>query len=255
MEAVLSPVPGLRTVVREQFRSVGLSLRREALVAGGFIGLASVWVAWMSANSRGEGLPLTPDAAIPAAMLGLLVPMAVWKGEGPARRGYHHAMPVNQAAHAAVRALSGLAWLMVAIAGYFGWLAMMTAITGGRVDHVEPFRWIVPFAGGAVMYLLGSALTLVTTHPWRWMGGTVVGYMFLQAFRAADGSRPLAEMADTVIAGRYGLVTLMSGMSPAPRFEYVVRHADASVWLLSTWMWLAIAITAFLYAAYRQPER
>jgi hypothetical protein len=34
-----------------------------------------------------------------------------------------------------------------------------------------------------------------------------------------------------------------------------MHRANASVWLLSTWLWLAIAISVFLYASYRQPER
>ena len=46
------------------------------------------------------------------------------------------------------------------------------------------------------MYLLGSALTLVTSHPWRWLGGGAVGFVFVNvddcwqaARRDPDGTR------------------------------------------------------------------
>jgi len=257
--AVLNPVPGLRAVAAEQFRSVGLALRREGLVAGGFLALGSLWIAQMQWNSMGHAsFPLSPEAGIPVSVLALLVPMAVWKGEGPAARGYHRAMPVNHAAHAVARSLSGLAWTMMAVAGYFGWLAAMAALTGGKMGgEYAPYQWVVPFTAAAVMYLLGSALTLVTAHPWRWLGGGMVAFMFTGVLRTTDGTRGLWDLVNTVIEGKYGLQTLISGMSPGSPGEFgsYMQNAVASTWLLATWMWAAIAISLFLFAAYRQPER
>ncbi|HET7233617.1 MAG TPA: hypothetical protein VFJ16_26630 [Longimicrobium sp.] len=253
--AVMNPVPAWSAVAREQFRSVGLSLRREAIVAGGCMGLATLWLSYLHVNSGGAGIPFAPQAGIPVAVLALLIPMAVWKGEEPARRGYHRAMPVSHAAHAVMRSLSGLGWMMAAVAGYFAWLAGVSAMTGGEVMiGSQPYQWLVPFTGGAVMYLLGSALTLVTAHPWRWLGGALVAYMFMGAMRVADGTRSLFELVNTVIDGRYGLFTVLSGMSRTHGL-YSPHVASAPVWMLATWMWLAVAITLFLFAAYRQPER
>ena len=252
--AVLNPLPRWSAVAEEQFRSVGLALRREGVAAAGFLTLASVGLAYMQASSFHDmEVPLAPEAGVPAAMLALLVPMAVWKGEDPARRGYHRAMPVSHAAHAVVRSLSGMAWMLAAVAAYFVWLGAASAMTGGRVEPAYAWQWAVPFTGAAVMYLLGSALTLATAHPWRWLGGAFVGYTFLGALRVAEGTRSLFDTVNVVIAGRYGLGTVVSGLSP--RWHgYGHLGADASTWLAATWLWLAIAVVVFAWAAWRQPE-
>ncbi|HET7461694.1 MAG TPA: hypothetical protein VFJ82_10605 [Longimicrobium sp.] len=253
--ALLNPVPAWKTVAREQFRSVGVALRREALVAAGFVGVLSVWIGYLGVNGFSDArVPFSPEAGLPVVLLALLAPMAVWKGEDPARRGYHRAMPVSHGTHAVTRSLSGLAWTLAAAVGFFAWLGTASALTGGPVDHGQGWLWIAPFTGVAVMYLLGSALTLVTAYPWRWMGGGVVAYMFLRMLRMADGTRPLSEAVDSVIWGRYGIATVVSGWSPMPGNHWM-HDANASVWLLATWFWLAIAISVFLYSAYRQPER
>jgi hypothetical protein len=254
--AVLNPVPRWSAVAEEQFRSVGLALRREGVVAAGFMTLASLWIGYMQVNRvHDAAVPLAPEAGVPAAMLALLVPMAVWKGEGPARRGYHRAMPVSHAFHAVVRSLSGLVWLLAAVAAYFVWLGTASALTGGQVEPAYAWQWAVPFTAAAVMYLLGSALTLATTHPWRWLGGAVVAYMFLGTLRMAEGTATLFDSVNVLIAGEYGLHTVITGFhSHAYHFEGT-SASDASVWLAATWLWLAIAVVVFAWAAYRQPER
>jgi hypothetical protein len=255
--AVLNPVPRWSAVVDEQFRSVGLALRREGVVAAGFMTLASAWIGYMQVNGvHDAAVPLTPEAGIPAALLALLVPMAVWKGEGPARRGYHRAMPVSHSFHAIARSLSGLVWLLAAVAGYFVWMGMASALTGGQVEGSYAWQWAVPFTAAAVMYLLGSALTLVTTHPWRWLGGVFVAYMFLGTLRMAEGTRTLFDTVNVLVVGKYGLRTLITGSSPGWGYHlYGSTMADAGVWLAATWLWLAIAVTVFAWAAFRQPER
>ena len=254
--AVLNPVPRWRVVAEEQFRAVGLALRREALAAAGLVTLATVWLTYMQTVSfRDMAVPLAPEAGVPAAMLALLVPMAVWKGEGPAGRGYHRAMPVSHAFHAVARSLSGLVWLLGAVAAYFAWLGAASALTGGHVDAAYAWEWLVPFTGAAVMYLLGSALTLATTHPWRWLGGGFVAYLFLGALRVAEGTRSLFDTLNVVVTGKYGLRTVITGFSPNWPGHYGHLEANASVWLAATWLWLAIAVTAFAWAAFRQPER
>ncbi|HEX8907370.1 MAG TPA: hypothetical protein VF771_21135 [Longimicrobiaceae bacterium] len=254
-EAVLHPLPRRGDVVREQFLSVGLSLRREALTVGGLAGLVTAAVAWYKVTGAySVGVPLAPEAGIPVAMLSLLVPMAVWKGEGPAQRGYHRAMPVQHGAHAVARSLSGLVWLLAGVSAYFGWLGLLAAFTGGAVESVPVWRWLTPFAGATVLYLLGSALTLRVAHAWRWLGGAFVGYMFLGAMQVAAGTRTLFWLANQVVFGRLGISTVVTGLVRSYRWENGPYYASAGVWLAATWLWLAIAITLFVFAAYRQPE-
>jgi hypothetical protein len=87
------------------------------------------------------------------------------------------------------------------------------------------------------------------------MGGGVVAFVFLTAFRAADGTHPLYDVVGPMINGRYGVRTVVTGLSSYPTAWEDFGRSDPGTWMLATWFWLAIAITAFLFAAYRQPER
>jgi len=253
--AALNPVPGWMDVLREQFSSVGLALKREGTILGGFAALFTAFVMWAQVQGNAGGIPLSPQAGVAAAVLALLIPMAVWKGEDPAHRGYHHAMPVDQAAHATARTAAGLVWTLAGMAAFFGWMGLLSVATSGKVVAAEPWQWAAPFAGAAVMYLLGSALTLVTSHPWRWLGGGFVGWLFLNTgFRAIDATRPLVEGVNALLTGDYGLKTVLTGLVSNHQLG-VALIPDAGAWLTATFIWLAMAVTLFLWAAYRQPER
>ena len=258
-EAVLHPVPRRAEVAREQFLSVGLSLQREALTVAGVAGMATFAVAWYQATHLASvGIELAPEAGIPVAMLALLVPMAVWKGEGPAQRGYHHAMPVQRGLHGMTKTLAGLVWLLAGVGAYFGWLTLLAAFTHGRVESVAAWRWATPFAGVTVLYLLGSALTLRVAHAWRWLGGALVGYLFLNAMQAASGMGGLLRLVNTLMFGPLGISTVVTGESPMywhAGGTFVQYHPATSTWMLALWLWLAVAISLFLWSAYRQPER
>ena len=254
-EAVLHPLPRRADVVREQFLSVGLSLKREAMTVAGLAGLVTLAVTWAEATSTAAtAVEFLPEAGIPVALLSLLVPLAVWKGEGPAQRGYHHAMPVQHGGHAIARALSGLVWLLAAVGAYFGWLAFLAAFTGGNIRPAPTHQWLAPFAGATVLYLIGSALALRVAHAWRWIGGAFVGYLFLGALQAG-GMGLLYRLVNEALFGRMGLSTVVTGEGTHPwQYRYGYHHPSASVWLAATWLWLAIAVTLFVWAAYRQPE-
>jgi hypothetical protein len=262
----LHPVPRRADVALEQVRAVGMSLRREGAAAAGVLALVGTVIAWDQLHGAYSArVDLNPGMLVPAAVLALLLPVAVWKGEGPERRGYHHAMPVDRGVHAVTRTLAGLAWMLAALGAYFGWLALAAALTGGFVREVPAFRWVAPVTGAVVLYLLGSALALRVAHPWRWLGGAAVVQLFLRALAGPFGDGlPLYRALDTVVRGRFGIATVATGLTP----EWVHRATFAGrdvvyahyfpvfgSWLLATWVWLAIAITLFLWAAYRQPEQ
>lgn len=251
--AALNPVPGLMDVLREQFSAVGLALQREGMVVGGFAALFTAFIAWVQLTSGSADMPLSPMEGIAAVMMALLIPMAVWKGEDPSRRGYHHAMPVDHGAHAIAKGAAGLAWTLAGVVAFFGWMGLLTVITDGRVENVDAWRWLAPFAGATIMYLLGSALTLATSRPWRWLGGGAVAFVFINAFRGNDATRPLADLADSIFTGHYGLSTVLTGLVDSPIHRGLV--ADFGAWLTATFLWLAAAISVFLWAAYRQPEQ
>jgi hypothetical protein len=246
----MNPVPGWMDVLREQFSSVGLALKREAMVVAGFLGLFSVFVLLQPG-----GITVSPMGGIATALAALLIPMVIWKGEDPARRGYHHAMPVEHGPHAIARGAAGLAWTLAGVAAFFAWVGALSVVTGGGVDNVEPWQWLGPFAGATVTYLLGSALTLVTSRPWKWLGLGAVGYAFVHAFRWSAQS--LVDAVDSLLRGYYGLSTVLTGLVHH-RYRLPGEHwmtPDLGAWLTATFLWMALALTLFLWASYRQPER
>jgi hypothetical protein len=260
----LQPLPRRAGVAREQLRAVGLSVRREALACTGILAMVStVLVAEELRRPYSSPMHMSPEMLVPAAVVALLLPMAMWKGEGPGRRAYHHAMPVDHGPHAVARTLAGLAWLMAAIAAYAGWLGLVALLTGGRVLTGAGYLWAAPVVGAVVLYLLGSALALRVAHPWRWLGGAAVGYAFLTVLSSNDAPMPVYGTVESVFSGRYGLGTLLSGLSPIPmsevvpdggRYTYLAHQAVMGGWMTAVWLWLAIAISLFLWSAYRQPE-
>jgi hypothetical protein len=254
--AALNPVPRWTDVLREQLSSVGLGLKREAMVAAGF---ATLFTGALLATQPeyGIGMPVSPSQGIVAAIAAILVSMVVWKGEDPARRGYHHAMPVGHGAHATARAAAGLAWTMAAVAAFFGWMGVLAALTGGGVAAAEWWQWLAPFAGATVLYLLGSALTLATSRPWKWLGAGAVAYLFTDVFGEVDATQPLVDGANALIAGTYGLNTLLTGLLHSDSWQrdepWMTPHA--AEWLIATSLWMALAVSLFLWSAWRQPER
>ncbi|HEV7588018.1 MAG TPA: hypothetical protein VGO40_07780 [Longimicrobium sp.] len=254
--AAMNPVPGWMDVLREQLASAGLALKREGTIVGGFAVLFTAFIAWTQVQHGFAEIPFSPKEGIAAAMMALLIPMAVWKGEDPARRGYHHAMPVSHGAHASARVAAGLAWTLAGVTAFFGWMGILSLSTGGSVDAAaEPWQWLAPFAGATVMYLLGSALTLATSRPWRWLGGGMVGYLFLGALRGLDATEPITAGINALLQGHLGLTTVLTGLV----WEVTpMKHAwlpDAGAWLTATFIWLAVAVSLFFWAAYRQPEQ
>lgn len=266
MNAVaMPPLPRRAAVAREQFRAVGLSVRREALACTGVLALVSTVMLWDRMHHHFSSLEVSPGILVPAAFVALLLPMAMWKGEGPGRRAYHHAMPVDHGAHAVTRTLAGLVWLFAAIGAYIGWLGAMMLVTGGYAADVQVFRWMAPLAGAVVLYLLGSALALRAAHPWRWLAGAAVGYAFLDALSPRHAPIPPLSAVDVVLTGKYGLTTVLSGLSPVLHqrageidgrwYSWYSHEPVASVWMTAVWLWLAVAVALFVWSAYRQPER
>ena len=274
---LLHPLPRRDAVVREQLRTVGFSLRREAMLVAGGLGALTAWILSIYGKYRGGSVNLVPDAMTPAVLLALFAALAVWKGEDPARRGYHWSMPVDHADHAMAKALSGWAWLVAAMGAYAAWLAAMALVTRGNFavesgwvngsrtyDAVAAWRWLVPFAGATILYLFGTALALASRHPWRWLGGGAVGFVFLAAWAASIGGRtPLHELVETLWGAEYGLRTAVTGLSPdghshQPRGLFHLGswglEPAFGAWASAAALWLAASLGAAALAARRQPR-
>ena len=247
----LNPAPRPWDVFREQLGAVRLTLRREAAVAGGLALLFTAFT-WMASVADGGTGPFTPGGDFLPGVMALLVPMAVWKEEGPRLRGYHHGMPVARSTHAMVRAGAGLAWLLLGVGVYLAWLG---ALSGGFDGDAAPWRWVAPFAGAAVIYLFSTALTLRASHPWWWLGGGCVALVFLtEISRVGGGVAPLADAVWDVFLGRYGLETVLMGRAFDTGYVVVPALPSLGAWVTAVCIWVPAALGTFLLAAHRQPE-
>ena len=127
-------------------------------------------------------------------MLGLLLPIGVWKGEERFGPGFLWTLPVDRRRHALAKVFAGWVWLMGAVALFVLWLLALALVLrrerarrgnaaraavflirgrgptrSGRAADVrwtpQPLLWLVPFTAATATYLLASALALGAAAP------------------------------------------------------------------------------------------
>lgn len=267
------PLPSLVTVAAAQLRSVGLAVRRELRIfAVGLLVLGALGVLGSLRAAADPDLqahiPVDPQLAFPMVLLGLLAPLAVWKEMGPSRRGAHWAMPVPRLRHDLVRVAAGWVWYMAALLAFVAWNLAVAWLTGGighpnAVPQPAWWQWLVPFAGGTIAYLFGSAVALSTDHPWRWFAAFVLGMLLTSAIGSAAGWDGFLETLARVISGRWGLEAALSGTTAAPQpmtmpdgqvVMFPGSRPDAGAWIGATLLWLALGLGLNALAARRFRE-
>lgn len=241
MQPAVRSTPRPRDVQLEQLRVVGLSLRRPALAAAVLVALLTLLLTVRLLDAGGS-IDFHPEYQYLPGMLGLLLPVGVWRGEERFGAGFLWTLPVDRRRHALARVFAGWAWLMSAVLVFVLWLLALTLLSGGSVRPEEtihvlhsssplpdaldaaavetvrwtphPLLWLVPFTAATGTYLLASALALGTRHPLRWIVGTVLGLSLV--FVAGDVGK-VQWLADAPVrllrplfAGPYGLDTLLS---------------------------------------------
>ena len=247
------PRPG--DAAREQVRAVGIALRWDALI---FVGLLLVFLAFNTIHAfRVAGDPnhqasieYGPSGAAPMLMIAFLMPFVVWRGEDPARRAYHWAMPVPRATHTLFKVASGWLWLMLGVAAYLAFVAALSlstsAIIGYWPEHAAPaWEWLVPFTAATVCYLLASALVVGSRHPWRWVFISLGVWLFGAAYVDSMDLHELGRALSTIWSGHWGLQAMLIGR---PRH---IGDDDArrTAWMGATSLWGAVGLLALLWAA------
>jgi hypothetical protein len=250
----LHPVPEQSVVVKEQIESVSIAIRKEQIAF--LVTLAVVVLRGGHSHTPGnEGIEYGPAATIPMTLVALLIPFGVWRSSDRERRAYDWAMPVAQSTHTIVRMLAGWLWLMLGVAIYLAVIVLfqvvMVGILGGsmRVD-VPAWQWLAPFTSVSIAYLLTSIAMIGSEHPWRWIGGIIIGYLIamlvLETLRMPDVRYVLQQ----IVSGTYGLGAAIFGdvrdhtaFGPAP--------ADPTRWLGATAIWGVLSIAGVWLAARR----
>lgn len=306
MERILDRTPALGAVVREQVRAVGLAVRREAIALVILFGVPAAFLTVLILvpnaasivfdSGQMEALTLDPGEGgwgILAAGIGLLCPLAVWKGERIFGYTQLWSLPVAHRRHALIKVGAGWVWLMTFLALGFVVLAAVSLLSGGSLGgeetrllvpdpaafmagqlqpdaatwHTAWWQWVMPFTGATAAYLLTSALALGARHPWHWVAGFWVGFLMLGILGEMS---PVANgVFETVVGGLIqhplgldslltGGVETLSGVVKAPSGDTVriwIGLPTLGRWAAATTLWLFLSAASLTAALYRHRER
>ncbi|NOT08625.1 MAG: hypothetical protein HOP28_10530 [Gemmatimonadales bacterium] len=251
--------PAWGVVAVEQLRAVATALRKEA------IGFVIVSVLFFALGIRaafadvGSAVPafriaFGSSTGLPVVVLALLIPLGVWRGEDPARRAYHWAMPVPRMRHTLTKVAAGLVWAMVAVAAYLLLILALSlsvgAITGRPIPTTANlWEWAVPFTASGISYLFASAIIVGLRHPWRWILGCVPTIFVLLVFARPLGLGWLADGARALANGYYGM-----GAATGANLLGADGRASVERWIVATLLWGSVVSIAMLVAAHRHIE-
>ncbi|HEY0093721.1 MAG TPA: hypothetical protein VGB96_05325, partial [Archangium sp.] len=238
----LHATPAAGAVLREQVSAVGLALRVPALGAFALLLLATA-LTLRHRLETGEPLDFRPELTLLPGLAGLLLPLAVWKGEPRFGPAFFWTLPVERRQHALTKVFAGWLWLMAAVALFLLWMLGLTLLTGGNVlgevtlnlvDSTltvpgvgevpqtlravqwkpRPVLWLVSFTSSSALYLFGSAMALGLRHPLRWVVGFVFSGVLVitlaQLLRVNWFFDEFAPDLAPLVVGRYGLDALLT---------------------------------------------
>lgn len=279
MTTSLHPTPSRRTVAIEQFRAVGLALRKEAyffitaLVVLGVLIIANA-VRFVQTHPHANvqraysmGFTYGVSGAIPIVLMALLIPFGAWRAEDPARRAYHWSMPVARGPHTVMKFLAGWAWLMIAAAVYLLFILLLATILPGisgepsRLGNTPGWEWVAAFTATTLAYFLTSIAVVGSDHAWRWIGGLLIGYGVLIAVFKSFGMDDAAQALNSIYNGTYGLNSALFGATHDGQRGITVGITRESMqalrmgtWLIAMPLWIIGSGIAVTIASYRHRE-
>jgi hypothetical protein len=240
IDVTLHQTPRMRNVVREQLRVVGLSLRREALVAAIVLGIATIGIAIDILQGSAATWFDSDDWAV-IGIAAFLFPFAVWRRDRQFGPAFLWTLPVDRRRLSLAKVFAGWVWLMAALAVFVFWhlaLALLSGMTDPRTVS------LTVFIGTSAMYLFGSAVVLGLRHPLRWLLGTAALLILLGFLE-----RGLASTIDNMINA--------SNVSAALADAWSVWQTlpEFAQWAIPAIFWLGAGLAALWAAASRHAER
>jgi len=288
-DLTIGRTPALKAVWAEQLRVVGLAFRLEIALAAGvlfLVGLTVVAVIRIPALSALVDAsptdllfdPGEPPWAFSAVLVGLFLPLIVWKGERPFSDTPLWTLPVDHRRHALAKVGAGWVWLMALLASCLLWIVIAVLAGGGSlgIDEIRVlvldwpgaaagmpgaaelvrwttpwWEWVLPFTASTATYLLASALLLATPHPLRWAAGIwAVGFAWMVV---ADISHVawIARVADMVTWFIGGDAFTGSVQLPTGRREGWRVLPSLGMWAASAAFWIGLGAASVRAAAGR----
>jgi hypothetical protein len=253
--------PRTRDVLSAQIRAVGFAPRGPVLAAMAVVAVATVLVT-IESLKRGEAIPFHPQHQMLPGIVGLLLPIVVWRGEERFGASFLWTLPVDRWQHALAKVFAGWVWLIGGVALFVLWSLALTVFSGGTILAEEtlrvltssplsasptldpaaletvrrmphPLLWLTPFTSATATYLLASALGLATRHPLRWIVGSVIGYYIVfslgEAANAVWLGNILEPLLESLFEGRYGLDALLTARTTFLSNEATLSTGDRVV--------------------------
>ena len=253
--------PRTRDVLLAQIRAVGLAPRGPALAAMAVVTLATLLITIKSLN-RGEVIAFHPEHQMWPGIVGLLLPIVVWRGEERFGASFLWTLPVDRWRHALAKVFAGWVWLMGGVALFVLWSLALTLLSGGNIFAEEtlrvltsvsasrtldpaametvrwtpePMLWLAPFTSATATYLFASALGLATRHPLQWIVGSVIGFYIVYGVGDAANAVWLGNvfepLLESLFEGPYGLDALLTARTTSLNNEATLSTGDrVAVW-------------------------
>ena len=277
--------PRTRDVLLAQIRAVGLAPRGAALAAMAVVALVTLLITIESLKT-GKVIAFHPEHQMLPGIVGLLLPIVVWKGEEPFGASFLWTLPVDRWRHALAKVFAGWVWLIGGVALFVLWSLALTLLSGGNILAEEtlrvlnpaavetvrwtpkPLLWLTPFTSATATYLLASALALAMRQPLRWIVGSVIGLSLVYGVGEAANAVWLVNLLEptleSLIEGPYGLDALLTARSTFLNIEATLSTGDrvavwralpdVGQWATATLLWTSAGLVSLLAAASRHRE-
>jgi hypothetical protein len=211
----------------------------------------------------GEVIAFHPERQMLPGLVGLLLPIVVWRGEHRFGAGFLWTLPVDRRRHALAKVFAGWVWLIGGVALFVLWSLALTLLSGGNILEEEtlrvlrsfssgsrplspaavetvrwtpePLLWLTPFTSATATYLLASALALGTSHPLRWIAGGVIGVFLVSGVGDAANAvwlgNAFERLLESLFEGPYGLDAVLTARSTFLNNEATLSTGDrVAVW-------------------------
>jgi hypothetical protein len=225
------------------------------------VALATLLITIESLNT-GEVIAFHPEHQMLPGIVGLLLPIGVWRGEEQFGASFLWTLPVDRRRHALAKVFAGWVWLMGVVALFVLWSLALTLLSGGNILAEETFRvltsfsfsasrtldpaavqtvrwtpepllWLAPFTAATGTYLLASALGLGTRHPLRWIVGSVIGLYIVSGVgdvaNAVWLGNALERLLESLFEGPYGFDALLTARTTFLKIEATLSTGERVV--------------------------